>query len=179
MTAAASPNLLAAVVFESSETVGRVLCDFVASLTASKIRLAGFIQVSEETQTCGCPDTYVVDLETGTRTKILQDLGAESQGCRVNPAVIADVGQLVNAALSRAPQLLVINRFGKLESEGKGLRDEIASAALSNIPTLVAVSTRYLADWRLFVADLGSELPCEPEALNAWWRAITPELVPV
>lgn len=168
-----SRKILAAVVFENGDEVNRLLADFAATLAAEQVRLGGFIQVSEDRGDCGCPDTYVLDLETGTRTKILQDLGASSKGCRVDTAVVAGIGQHVREALERTPQLVVFNRFGRLESEGKGLRGEIGIAVALDIPTLVAVSSRYLADWRAFVAELGDELACQPGDLAGWWREIS------
>jgi len=168
----ASCKILAAVVFENGDKVNRLLADFAAGLAAEKVRLGGFIQISEDRGDCGCPDTYVLDLETGVRTKILQDLGAGSQGCRVDSSALAEIGQFVREALNRAPELVVFNRFGRLESEGKGLRDEIGMSVALDIPTLVAVSSRYLADWRAFVAELGDELACEPGDLASWWRSV-------
>jgi len=168
-----SRKILAAVVFENGDEVNRLLTDFAAGLAAQKIRLGGFIQVSEDRGNCGCPDTYVLDLATGVRTKILQDLGTGSQGCRVDTSVVAGIGQLVRAALERTPQLIVFNRFGRLESEGKGLREEIGMAVAMEIPTLVAVSARYLADWRGFVAELGDELACQPDDVSGWWKDVS------
>jgi nucleoside-triphosphatase THEP1 len=173
MSANPQPKSLAAVIFENGDDANRIVTDFAQRLTEAGVRLGGFVQISEDTENCGCKDTYVLDLRTGTRTKILQDLGSGSQGCRVDPAALANIGHLVSEALSHAPELVVINRFGKLESEGKGLRDEIASAALSGIPTLVCVSTRYLEAWRAFATDLGDEIGCTPAALVAWWRSVT------
>ncbi len=154
------------------------MAEFAAALAAQGVRLGGFVQISEDLENCGCKDTYVLDLQTGARTKILQDLGAGSQGCRVDPTALVAVGQLVTQALATSPELMIVNRFGRLESEGMGLRDEIASAALSGIPTLVCVSTRYIADWRLFAADMSDELSCTPEALLAWWRAVAKAVQP-
>ncbi len=166
-------KLLAALVFENGEDANRIVADFAAALVAAGTRLCGFVQISEDLENCGCKDTYVLDLENGARTKILQDLGSGSQGCRVDPSALVEIGQLVSEALTRAPELLIINRFGRLESEGMGLRDEIASAALSGIPTVVCVSTRYLKDWRKFAADLAQEIPCASETLLAWWQEVT------
>jgi hypothetical protein len=166
------PKLLAAVVFENGDEANRIVTNFALGLGASGVRLGGFVQLSEDTQNCGCKDTYVLDLRTGEKTKILQDLGAGSTGCRVDPAALAGIGHLVTESLAHTPQLLIINRFGRLESEGKGLRDEIASSALANIPTLVCVSMRYLEAWREFATDLGEELNCTPEALHEWWHVV-------
>jgi nucleoside-triphosphatase THEP1 len=170
------PKRLAAVVFENGDAANAIVTDFALALGASGTRLGGFVQISEDTENCGCKDTYVLDLQTGERTKILQDLGSGSQGCRVDPAALAGIGQLVSNALSHRPELVIINRFGRLESEGKGLRDEIATAALSGIPTLVCVSTRYLDAWREFATDLGDVLTCTPHALAAWWQSVVVEL---
>jgi hypothetical protein len=178
MSAEPQPKTLAAVVFENGDTANGIMTDFALALGASGVRLGGFVQISEDTDNCGCKDTYVLDLETGVRTKILQDLGTGSQGCRVDPAALAVIGQLVANALAHRPELVIINRFGRLESEGKGLRDEIASAALSGIPTLVCVSTRYLDGWREFATDLGKELTCTPEALADWWKAVAHARLP-
>ncbi|WP_020177172.1 DUF2478 domain-containing protein [Methyloferula stellata] len=166
-------KLLAALIFENGDDANRIVADFAAALAASGTRLGGFVQISEDLENCGCKDTYVLDLENGARTKILQDLGSGSQGCRVDPSALVAIGQLVSQALTRSPELLIINRFGRLESEGMGLRDEIASAALSGIPTVVCVSTRYVEAWREFVADMSQEISCTPEALLAWWQAVT------
>ncbi len=166
------PKPLAAVVFENGDDANQIVTAFALGLGAAGVRLGGFVQISEDTENCGCKDTYALDLQTGVRTKILQDLGAGSQGCRVDPAALAGIGHLVTASLAHGPELVVINRFGKLESEGKGLRDEVAAAALSGIPTLVCVSTRYLDAWREFADDLSQEISCSPEALQAWWQSI-------
>jgi len=176
MSAEPLPKTLAAAVFENGDEANAIVTDFALALGTSGTRLGGFVQISEDTENCGCKDTYVLDLETGARIKILQDLGSGSQGCRVDPAALAGIGQLVANALTHAPDLVIINRFGKLESEGKGLRAEIAAAALSGIPTLVCVSTRYLDAWREFATDLGEELPCMPDALAVWWRSVAHEM---
>jgi len=173
-----SSKLLAAAVFENGEDANRIVADFAATLAGSGVRLGGFVQISEDTENCGCKDTYVLDLQTGARTKILQDLGAGSQGCRVDPAALAEIGHLVSEALNGSPELIIINRFGRLESEGMGLRNEIAAAALSGLPALVCISTRYVAAWRDFAADMSEEIPCTPERLLAWWQGVVMAMKP-
>ena len=83
---------------------------------------------------------------------------------------LVEVARLLSEALARRPDLLVVNRFGRLESEGQGIIDEIAAAATSGIPVLLGVSTRYLEAWRQFAMGFDEELACSREALDAWWR---------
>ncbi len=160
---------LAAVVFGQGEDVNKVIGDFAADLGRRGFRLAGVVQVSADAQDCGCRDAHVLDLETGARLPILQDLGAQSQSCRVDPAALADLSARVLSALSKNPDLVFINRFGKLEAEGKGMIDEIGAAATADIPVIVAVAARYLEAWRHFTMGLDAELACTRQALEDWW----------
>lgn len=163
---------LAALVFDQGEDVNRIVADFAGDLAGQGFRLGGVIQVSAEVEACECRDTHVLDLETGAHLPILQDLGKHSQSCRIDTAALAEIGHLLSAAIARRPDLLFINRFGKLEAEGKGVYGGIGEAAASGIPTLVAVSTRYLAPWRQFTQGLDEELSCSFGDLEAWWRAV-------
>ncbi len=163
---------LAALVFNDGEDVNRLVADFASDLARKGFRLAGVIQISAQLEACACKDTHVLDLETGAHLPILQDLGKHSQSCRIDTAALAEIGHLISAAIARRPDLLFINRFGKLEAEGKGVYGGIGEAATSGIPTLVAVSTRYLAPWRQFTQGLDEELSCSTGDLEAWWQAV-------
>ena len=165
-------QFLAALVFETSDEVNGVMAEFAAALAARGHRLAGCIQVSANTQGCGCPQTHVLDLESGARIPILQDLGTHAQACRADSAALADVAGRARQALERRPDLLIINRFGRLESEGKGMRDEIAAAATADIPVLVGVASRYLEAWRGFALGLDEELACTRTAVDDWWQRL-------
>jgi hypothetical protein len=161
---------LAALVFDDGEDVNRIVAEFADSLSRRGRKIAGIIQVSEDVEACACKDTHVLDLETGAHLPILQDLGKHSQSCRLDTAALAEIGLVVSAAIARRPDLLFINRFGKLEAEGKGLFAGIGEAAASGIATLVPVSTRYLAAWRQFTSGLDRELACSAHDLESWWR---------
>jgi hypothetical protein len=166
------PKFLAALVFHDGEDVNRLVADFASDLARQGFRLGGVIQISAEVEACDCKDTHVLDLETGAHLPILQDLGRHSESCRIDTAALAAIGHLISAAIARRPDLLFVNRFGKLEAEGKGVYDGIGEAVASGIPTLVAVSTRYLAPWRHFTQGLDEELSCSGDDLEAWWRAV-------
>jgi TusA-related sulfurtransferase/nucleoside-triphosphatase THEP1 len=163
---------LAALVFDQGEDVNRIVADFAEDLARRGVRLGGVIQISAEVESCECKDTHVLDLETGAHLAILQDLGKHSQSCRIDSSALAEIGQLILSAITRRPDLLFINRFGKLEAEGKGLYGGIGEAAASGIPTLVAVSRRYLEPWRQFTLGLDEEIACSAADLEAWWQRV-------
>ncbi len=79
---------------------------------------------------------------------------------------------MLAGAIARSPELLFINRFGKLEADGRGVLAEIGSAAAAGIPTLVSVSIRFLDQWRQFTMGLDEELACSSSALDQWWSDI-------
>jgi hypothetical protein len=164
---------LAAVVFKAeADKINDVMAAFAAARAAQGLRLAGVVQVSAHTQGCACSETHVLDLESGARIPILQDLGSQSEACRADSAALADVAEILRRALARGPDLILINRFGRLEAEGKGLRAEIGAAAASGIPVLVGVSLRYLEAWRAFTSGLDVELACTSAALEDWWHRL-------
>ncbi|MGO9007724.1 MAG: DUF2478 domain-containing protein [Beijerinckiaceae bacterium] len=160
---------LAAIIYERGEDINRIMAEFATDLAGSGLRVGGFVQVAEAGRD-GRPEAHVRDLETGVRLPIFQNLGPCAQSCRVDAAALVEVARLLSGALARQPNLLVVNRFGRLESEGEGIVDEIAAAATSGIPVLIGVSTRYLEAWRQFAMGFCEELACSREALDAWWR---------
>jgi hypothetical protein len=164
---------LAAVVYGRGEDANRIVADFAAELAAQGVRVGGAVQISTGAADCSCPDTHVLDLETGTRIPILQNLGQQSQSCRADPAALAEVGSLITQALARKPELLIINRFAKLEAAGEGMIEEIGAAAASGIPTLLSVPDRFLKEWNGFAMGLDEQLPCSIEDLRAWWHAVS------
>jgi hypothetical protein len=163
---------LAALVFEDNEAANRIVADFAAALKRRGHRIGGMIQSADLSQACDCRDVLLRDVETDETISILQDLGTQSQSCRVDTAALADAAHRVARALAAAPELLFVNRFGKLEAEGRGLYAEIGAAAAAGVPTLVCVSVKLIDPWRRFTMGFDEELPCSDAALERWWRAV-------
>ncbi|WP_395698237.1 DUF2478 domain-containing protein [Methylocella sp.] len=163
---------LAAFVFDDSEEANRIVADFAAELAREGRRVAGVIQRAEATEFCRCREAELLNVETGESFTILQDLGRGSDACRIDPGAIARAGVEIARALEGAPELLFVNRFGKLEMEGEGLTAEIGAAVLSGAPTLVCVARRFLPPWREFAGGLADEIPCCGVSLRRWWRTV-------
>lgn len=60
-------------------------------------------------------------------------------GCRLDGGVIEAIAAEVEARMAGA-DLLIVNKFGKLEAQGRGLCPAIAMAIEMEIPTLVGVN---------------------------------------
>ena len=64
----------------------------------------------------------------------------------------------IERELKDNPKRLILNKFGKVEAEGAGMRDLIAKPAWMGIPAIVGVPVCNLHAWREFAGELSAEL---------------------
>jgi hypothetical protein len=165
---------LAAIVFDRDEEPDPPLIAFIEQAVRRGVRVAGLVQERQERSVEGSCERHEVrlrDLATGRTTPIMQDLGREATGCRVDPAAIAVAAKFLDIARESAPDLLVANRFGRLEAEGGGMLAEIGRAVAEGVPLIVCVPARYLAAWDAFACGLDAKLTPTREAIECWWAA--------
>ena len=146
----------------------RLIAGVAATLQARGWRLAGVVQSNTE----GAPGrACLMDLTvlgTGERVRISQDLGEGSRGCRLDPAELETAVGLVERGLTPAPRLLIVNKFGKQEAEGRGFRPLIGRALAEGVPVLTAVSGRNIPAFEAFADGLAERMPPEARALLDW-----------
>ena len=138
-------------------------------LTKAGWHLGGVIQTNTEYH----PDRPChMDLQVlGTRrvVRISQFLGEGSKGCRLDPQGLETAVALVEADLAqRRPDLIVLNKFGKHEGDGRGFRPVIAEALGAGIPVLTAVSALNLARFQDFAGNLATALPDDAASVLRW-----------
>jgi len=109
-------------------------------------------------------------LPSGGLLRISQDLGPAAQGCRLDADALEAAVMATEAALAAAPaDLLVVNRFGRLEAEGRGFAALIGTALEAGVPVIVGLSPKFRPLFEAFAGDLAEWLPADPAALLAWW----------
>jgi hypothetical protein len=168
-------SALAALMFDRDDGPDALVLDFIAALRGNGARVAGLVQEFGDDE----DDIFVRDLETGELVPIMQNLGPEAEGCRVDPRGVAAAAGLLARARRTRPDLLIVNRFGRLESEGGGLLQEIGAAVADGDALLVCVPLRYRDAWNTFAGGLDAQLPPTREALETWWaslRALQPSV---
>jgi len=164
-----TPPRIAAVLFDRDDDVDAALAAFVEAARRDGARVAGFVQERIENAGCERHDVRLRDLESGAEIAIMQDLGPDATGCRVDPSAIAAAAGRLAQALAATPDLVIVNRFGKLECEGGGLLAELAEAVAAGLPVVVCVPRRFRAAWSHFAGGLDAQLPPRKAALEAWW----------
>ena len=143
------------------------------SLAARGLRCCGTVQINSARADTGPCDMDVRVLPDGPVLRISQDLGPQARGCRLDPAARETAGGLVAAGLASGADLLIINKFGKHEAEGRGFRDVIAEAVAMDVPVLVGLTALNRAAFEAFAEGLAIGLPPEPAALMAWVDEMT------
>lgn len=78
-----------------------------------------------------------------------------------------------DSSLEHEPDLLVLNKFGKVECEGGGLRDLIASAIDRGIPVMIGVPRRNLEAWRRFAGDFAVESYADDVSVQNWLMEVS------
>lgn len=164
------PVSLGIVVYEDGLKVDNLLARCAADLAALGCRLGGVVQSNLHRRGRRKCDMYLKDLMSGEEILISSDRGNEARGCRLDPAAFVRIGAWVDCALVKNVDLLVLNKFGKEEAHGRGLRPLIADALIAEIPVLIAVSRRNLADFLAFAGGSSTQLPSDSETIVAWCR---------
>jgi hypothetical protein len=168
-----SDVLIAALVYADGIYPDRAIARAIDPLRERGVALAGALQLEPADLPGRHPcDMLLQDLASGDVTAIAEDRGSGARGCRLDPSLLTDLAEAVTSSLySEEPRLLVVNKFGKIEADGGGLRGAIAEAVGLGIPVLVGVPARNLDRWRAFAGPLAVELPAEPAAITAWLEA--------
>ncbi len=163
---------LAYVMTETRGRTDRLLTVFSQQLIGRGCQLAGVAQTNTE-----CADSTLCDMDVqvlpdGPTIRISQSLGTGARGCRLDTAALEQAVALVSASLDSNPQLLLVNKFGKHEAEGRGFRPVIGEALTRGIPVLAGVNTLNHAAFVEFTQGIGQRLEAEAEALETWYSSL-------
>ena len=104
--------------------------------------------------------------------RISQNLGEQATGCRLDPDGLETAVGLVETTLERRPRLLILNKFGKAEIEGRGFRPLIGQALEQGIPVLMGLKALNRDGFDAFAQGMAQTLPADLDAVLAWSRAI-------
>lgn len=164
---------LAYVMTETRGATDRLLTSLADALAAKGIRLAGIVQSNIECSDDTLCDMDVRVLPAGETIRISQSLGAGSRGCRLNPEALEQaVGQVTSSLQSDPqPQVLIVNKFGKHEADGRGMRPVIGEALAQGLVVVSGVNRMNVEPFKAFSDGLAVQGATEVEALVDWVEA--------
>jgi len=161
-------TMLAAIPYTSGFPIDAFMQGVAAQLKRRGLRLGGVVQHNDAACDDRCMAMSLEDLGSGRRFPISQDLGASAAGCHLDAAGLAAATAAFAGALAVRADLVMVNKFGKQEALGEGLRQEIANAVMAGLPVLIAVRRDFLPAWRDFAGDDWVELAAEAAAVERW-----------
>jgi Protein of unknown function (DUF2478) len=160
---------LAAIVYGVEDDPDRLLLDFAGDLQRGGRRVVGVVQLGRISKTHDAtlvavilPSAAVVDLDH-ERGRV---------GCRPHAGRLASIAGALADEIAAGADLVIINRFGKLEAGGEGLVGLIRQAVDADIPVLTAVPETYFATCIKYTGGMNVRLPCRRAALDQWWASV-------
>lgn len=147
------------------------LAKLAVRLEALGLRLAGTVQSNHERPGRKKCDMDVRVLPDGPVLRISQDRGNLARGCTLDSGVLEQAVVEVMNRLAGA-EVLIVNKFGKRECEGRGLVPVIAEAVNKGIPVLVGVNGLNLPELRAFAGDELLMLPAEEDSIMQWCQSL-------
>ncbi len=151
-----------------------LIADVVSLLEAHGVALAGTVQTNIDRQNCPGCDMDLQLLPDGPVVRISVDRGPEARGCRLDAGALEQSVLWVEETLKHA-EVLVVNKFGKQEAEGKGLAGSIAAALERGLPVIVGVNGLNLPAFLRFSASMAEELATDPAKIAEWCLAVLAE----
>jgi nucleoside-triphosphatase THEP1 len=160
---------LAALVYGPEQDPDAVLRDFAAELNGRGYRAVGMVQAGQ----CADSSLSAVLVHNGETLLLAQDFDPGAKGCRLDIGRLQSAAERVADAMTGGADLLIVNRFGKRERDGKGLAYLIERALGADIPVVIAVSQERFAEWIKYAGGMSVKLACERPALETWWRKVS------
>lgn len=167
----AADRSVAAIVYDNEAYPDELFRQIVEACRAAGIAAAGVLQHLASPDANRRCDVYLEDLSSGHLTQLFENRGSEARGCRLDSAALADVTERVERSLDADPDLLMLNKFGKSECDGEGMRGAIAAAMTRGIPVVIGVPARNIDAWRDFAGDLAVELSADLPTVLSWLGA--------
>lgn len=160
---------IGAVIHPAESSPEALLAAFAAELMARGFRVGG---VTQDTRlgADGCKCTMeVVELDSGRRINLSQDLGRDSSSCALDPAALAEASGALRRAVAGGADVVFANKFAKVEITGGGLAAEMLQTMVAGVPLLTALPAAYLGEWLDFTGGRGQLLAPTRAALWRWW----------
>lgn len=164
---------LAYVTLQGRGRTDALIASVAALLASDGVRLAGTVQSNHERPDRQKCDMDLMVLPDGPIVRISEDRGDLARGCTLDSGALEQTVAAVQQRLDWA-EVLIVNKFGKREAEGKGLVPVIAEALERGLPVLIGVNGLNLAAFLAFAGEAVSALPTDERAIAEWCKRMMP-----
>jgi nucleoside-triphosphatase THEP1 len=144
------------------------LAEMARQLRQRGLRLCGTVQVNTERDGSVHCDMDLMVLPEGPSFRISQNRGNWARGCRLDAGSLETAVEHVARSVDCGADLMIINKFGKHEAEGRGFRSVIAAALEHGMPVLVGLNALNREAFDKFSGGLATELDAELCSIIRW-----------
>ena len=148
-----------------------LLAAVATELAASGFSVCGTVQINSDREDCTGCDMDVRVLPDGPTIRISQSLGKGSKGCRLDPSALELAVGHTKESLANGADVLIINKFGKHEAQGRGFREVIAEALSQDIPVIVGLNQLNEQTFKDFTSEVAVSLPPNIKSAMSWVKA--------
>ncbi|WP_281806563.1 DUF2478 domain-containing protein [Methylocystis echinoides] len=167
-TVAYMRNRIAAVTGGRSAVVQPLFAALVAEWRAGGTKIAGALSEPDGASDRTCTAGFLREINSGEAYQIHLETPPVGTSCDIDAAGVETAGRDVLVDLATS-DLVVLSKFGKLETMGRGLARAFEAAIAGNKPLLTSVSEKHLEAWRAFAPD-SILLPADDAAIRRWWE---------
>ena len=147
------------------------LLKFVERLKSNNVRVGGVLQEALFNSMGKVIGLNAIDVCTDQRIPITRLVENEGE-CGLDISALTETTGIIRQAIDDRRDLVVVEKFGEMEQEGKGLIDEVFQTIAAGIPLLISVPQAALPAWQERSGELGSVLAYSEEAFHQWWQSL-------
>lgn len=162
------PPTPAALVYDDGSEADAILAQAVADLRQEGIAIGGLLQRFGGPRSDGRPEVWVENLSSRAQIRLDGPRNAGLPGYWLDHGALARAACVLHHVLANPPALVVINRFGRAETEGRGLCAEFSRLIEAEVPLLTAVRFSMLPDWERFLGHPAYILLPSATAVTCW-----------
>jgi hypothetical protein len=164
---------MAALLGTDSAATQTLLAEIVADWRASGARIVGVIAEPHGLPDRVCGAGFLRDIASGKPYPMYRDALQDPASCHLDAAGVVGACAAVLAQIPTS-DLVVLNKFGRLEAKGKGLAAAFDAAVASGKPVLTTISGNQIAAWHAFASG-ATVLTADKASLQNWWLDVKPE----
>lgn len=157
-----------ALVYDPPVDASQIVNPAAGLLRQRGVQVGGLLQRLGDKEPGRRASMWIDHLETGRTIRLDRPRGPGAAACVLDAAALAEAAIWLRQTIDAAPPVIAVNRFGHAESEGDGMRAEIADAIVCGAVVLLAVRRTHLGDLEKFLGESPVLLPSDAAAIAAW-----------
>lgn len=167
-----SASLFAVIVYDSGSACDERLAATIAQCRAQGLVVTGLIQHNDGD--CALPGFAMAleDIGSGQRIAITEVSVISSRGCKLDVGGLAEAAATLDVERHRNSDFVVVNKFGRQEMMGRGLRSEMAALLAFGLPVLTCVRRDFLPEFEAFAGTDWVEITPEAHSVSAWLASL-------